>query len=90
VHSGANTELAGQPEARRLNVFNAANPCAIREQSPFHRPDKIGNKTGAAIIELHLKHPAIGARKLKRILENYGKNMCLGTLQSTPYCIATG
>ena len=50
------------------------NGDALTDQSraPFRRPKKTDPATELAIVSLRRKHPAIGAKKLKRMLENRG------------------
>ena len=44
-----------------------------RSKAPHHTPSKTNSATESAIVSLRLKHPAIGAKKLKRMLENKGE-----------------
>jgi len=44
-----------------------------RDKTPFHTPNKTKAETEQRIIELRNKHPAIGAKKLKRMMENKGE-----------------
>jgi len=43
-----------------------------RSRAPFHTPQRIAGEMEAAIVRLRQAHPAIGAKKLKRMLENQG------------------
>jgi len=44
-----------------------------KSKSPFHTPNKTSSEIEKAVVDLRAKHPAIGAKKLKRMLENEGK-----------------
>jgi len=44
-----------------------------QSRAPFRTPNKTDSATEAEIVNLRVKHPAIGAKKLKRMLENKGK-----------------
>jgi len=44
-----------------------------QSRAPFHTPNKTTRIVEEAIVSLRNKHPAIGAKKLKRMLENQGK-----------------
>jgi len=44
-----------------------------KSRAPFHTPNKTNSKTEEEIVALRSKYPAIGAKKLKRMLENKGK-----------------
>jgi transposase InsO family protein len=44
-----------------------------QSRAPFHTPNKTDAVTEEKILSLRLKHPAIGAKKLKRMLENNGE-----------------
>lgn len=44
-----------------------------KSKAPFHTPNKTSAAIEEAVVLLRLKHPAIGAKKLKRMLENQGK-----------------
>jgi len=45
-----------------------------QSRAPYRTPHKTDRETEDAIVALRLKHPAIGAKKLKRMLENEGKS----------------
>jgi len=44
-----------------------------KSSAPLKRPNKTATDTELAIVEMRQKHPAIGAKKLKRMLENKGE-----------------
>ena len=43
-----------------------------RSKAPFHTPNRTNEATEQAIVELRRKRPTMGAKKLKRMLENQG------------------
>ena len=50
----------------------AGETMADRSRAPFRTPHRILGEMEATIVSLRRKHPAIGAKKLKRMLENQG------------------
>ena len=44
-----------------------------RSKAPFHTPNKTSAQVEASIVKLRESYPAIGAKKLKRMLENQGQ-----------------
>jgi transposase InsO family protein len=54
--------------ARYLNGETMSN----QSKAPFRTPNKTPEAVEKEIVELRRKHPAIGAKKLKRMLENKG------------------
>jgi len=44
-----------------------------RSKAPLNIQNKTDKETENEIVEMRKKHPAIGAKKLKRMLENKGK-----------------
>jgi transposase InsO family protein len=44
-----------------------------RSRSPMHVPGRTNAETEAAIVAIRQKHPALGAKKIKRLLENKGE-----------------
>jgi transposase len=43
-----------------------------RSRAPFRTPNKTSGETEEAVVSLRRKHPAVGAKKLKRMLEAKG------------------
>ena len=44
-----------------------------QSKAPFHTPNRTDTRTEDEIVALRKKHPALGAKKIKRMLENEGK-----------------
>jgi transposase InsO family protein len=44
-----------------------------RSKVPFHTPNRTCAVVEKTIVDMRVKHPAIGAKKLKKMLENQGK-----------------
>ena len=55
-----------------IKRFLSGEPMSDQSRAPFRTPNKTDSETEAVVIELRCKHPAIGAKKLKRMLENQG------------------
>jgi transposase InsO family protein len=55
--------------ARYINGETMTN----QSKAPLHTPNKTPEAIEKEIVELRKKHPAVGAKKLKRMLENKGK-----------------
>lgn len=53
-----------------LKRFNNGEPMDDRSRAPFHTANRTDAETERLIVELRHKHPATGAVKLKRMLEN--------------------
>lgn len=55
-----------------------------RSRRPFHTPNRISKKTEDLIIEARKKEPAIGATKIKRMLQNAGNTglPCMSTVNA--------
>ncbi|MCL2083909.1 MAG: IS481 family transposase [Oscillospiraceae bacterium] len=56
-----------------IKRFKSGESMENKSRAPFHTPNKTDAATESSIVALRLKHPAIGAKKLKRILENKGE-----------------
>jgi len=56
-----------------IKRFQRGDSMLDKSRAPFHTPNKTDKETEDAIVALRLKHPAIGAKKLKRMLENKGE-----------------
>ena len=56
-----------------IKRFQRGETMQNQSRAPFHTPNKTDACTEAAIVSLRRKHPAIGAKKLKRMLENKGE-----------------
>lgn len=57
-----------------IKRFHDGESMHDQSRAPFRTPHRTDKETEAAIVSLRLKHPAIGAKKLKKMLENQGKN----------------
>jgi transposase InsO family protein len=55
-----------------IRRYENGEPMNDRSRVPFHTPNKTDADTEDAIVALRRKHPAIGAKKLKKMLENKG------------------
>ncbi|NOQ42021.1 MAG: IS481 family transposase [Desulfuromusa sp.] len=55
-----------------LHRFNNGEPLVNQSKAPFHTPNKTSHETEKIILNLRDEHPAWGARKLKKRLENLG------------------
>ena len=53
-----------------IERYQSGSGLANRSRAPQLRPNKTSSDVEEAIVELRRKHPAIGAKKLKRMLEN--------------------
>lgn len=53
--------------------YQRGEPMKNQSRAPFHTPNRTSKVTEAAIVALRQKHPAIGAKKIKRMLENKGE-----------------
>ena len=56
-----------------LNRFSQGESMANRSNVPFHTPNKTDPETENKIVNVRLKHPAWGPRKIVRYLENAGE-----------------
>lgn len=57
-----------------LKRYKAGEPMENRSRRPLHNPHQTEEAMEADILALRKEHPALGARKIKRILENRGKS----------------
>ena len=56
-----------------IKRFQGGETMQNQSRAPFRTPNKTDALTEAAIVSVRRKHPAIGAKKLKRMLENKGE-----------------
>ena len=56
-----------------IKRYQSGGTMENHSSAPFHTPNKTPLHIEKEIIEIRKKHPAIGAKKLKRMLENKGK-----------------
>lgn len=52
--------------------FEAGESLENQSRRPFHTPNKVSEEIEAAVVEYRKTHPAIGAVKIHKILENQG------------------
>jgi len=55
-----------------IKRFLRGESMSDQSRAPFKTPNRTDSKTESAIVEMRLKHPAVGAKKLKKMLENQG------------------
>jgi len=55
-----------------IERHQSGEPMEDRSHAPNHRPNQTSKATEDKIVRLREKHPAIGAKKLKKMLENDG------------------
>ena len=55
-----------------IKRFLCGETMCDQSKAPLKTPHKTSVETESAVVELRRKHPAIGAKKLKRMLENRG------------------
>jgi len=55
-----------------IHRFQNGDPLSDQSRKPFHTPNKTSGELEEKIVELRRRHPAVGAKKIKRILENNG------------------
>lgn len=66
-----------------LKRFNDEGNLSNHSSAPFYQPLKTDVLTENLILELRKGYPALGAKKIKRILENQGKTMpCVSTVNA--------
>jgi transposase InsO family protein len=56
-----------------IKRFECGESMYDRRRKPLHTPNKTDAATEKAIVAMRQEHPAIGAKKLKRMLENKGE-----------------
>jgi len=56
-----------------ISRFLCGETMEDQSRAPFHTPNRTAADVEEAVVALRKKHPAIGAKKLKRILENQGQ-----------------
>jgi len=56
-----------------INRYLCGETMENQSKAPFHTPNKTPEAIEKEIVEIRRKHPAIGAKKLKRMIENKGK-----------------
>lgn len=57
-----------------IRRFERGEPMSDRSRAPFQRPNRTPPETELEVVALRQKHPAIGAKKLKRMLEAKGQS----------------
>ena len=57
-----------------INRFQSGESMSDQSRAPYRTPNKTSSETEMAVVELRRNHPAIGAKKLKRMLENQDLN----------------
>jgi transposase InsO family protein len=67
-----------------LRRYLAGEGFQDRSRAPFHTPSKLDNETEELIVEARKAEPAIGAKKLHRMLSNEGhtKLPCISTINA--------
>lgn len=55
-----------------IGRYVRGEPMSDRSKAPFHTPNRTTYETECRIVEMREKYPAIGAKKLKRMLESKG------------------
>jgi len=53
--------------------YQSGEPMSDRSRAPHRIPGKTNQETESAILAIRREHPALGAKKIKRILENQGQ-----------------
>ena len=54
--------------------YQSGESMSDRSRAPHSTPHKTVKATESEIVKIRLEHPALGAKKIKRMLENEGKN----------------
>jgi len=57
-----------------LARYKAGETMSDRSRAPHRSPRKTGKATEEAILTIRREHPALGAKKIKRLLENRGES----------------
>lgn len=78
AHEGSKSALCREYGISRVTgdkwLKRSASGQSLADQSraPFHRPNRLPEETEACIVAMRLKEPALGARKIQRMMQNNG------------------
>ena len=55
-----------------LKRSEMGQPLSDQSRAPFHRPNRLSEETEACIVAMRQKEPALGAKKIQRMMKNEG------------------